>query len=217
MQSIDAYVAQVLRGEVPSEAPYIPNWPLSHVDTYAQRDKVKRAGMFALVDKQMALRLSDIIKKATNLSNPRVLEVMAGVGWLARALADTGLDVEAVDDASWSFHDTASQVFPVRCMDALEAVKSCSADCLVVSWPPYSDEHIVAVCKAWGTTRPIVYIGEGEGGCCACDAFFASLDMEVVEVGMAQWDGLHDRVYLGKWGRVVIAPDPAHMQDLGDQ
>lgn len=221
MQGIDTFVSQVLRGEVPSEAPYIPSWtagwPSRLVDTYTQRDKVKRAGMFALVDKDMAKNLAREIKKATKLSNPRVLEVMAGVGWLAKALSDTGLDVEAVDDASWPFHTTAQQIFPVRRMDALEAAKSSSADCLVVSWPPYTEEHIVAVCNAWGTTRPIVYIGESEGGCCACDAFFAGMDMEAIEVGMAQWDGLHDRVYLGKWERVTIAPDPAHMQDLGDQ
>ncbi len=200
MQSIDAYVDQILHGEVPSFPPYIPNWGVSNFEAiYEAKDKVKKAGMFALVDEQMAQRLADVIKKATNLSSPRVLEVMAGVGWLARALSDTGLDVEAVDDASWSFHTTAPQIYPVRRMDALEAVTAYEADCLVVSWPPYTEEHIVVVCNAWGTTRPIVYIGEGEGGCCACDAFFAQMNMEAVEVGMAQWDGLHDRVYLGYW------------------
>ena len=72
---------------------------------------------------------------------------------------------------------------------------------LVVSWPPYESNTIVEVCEEWGLERPIVYIGEDQGGCNAPDAFFDKFDKdeEAPHMPLLAWPGIHDYVAIGYW------------------
>lgn len=89
-------------------------------------------------------------------------------------------------------------------LDAVSAVKQyADADILLVSWPPLEDETINSVCVEWGTKRPIVYIGEGEGGCNAPESFWQRFWVwrDAPEIELMSWEGIHDHVHIGYWRR----------------
>ncbi len=129
---------------------------------------------------------------------PRVIDPLAGSGWWAKLLTERGLDVLASDlepgASKWHSHGV---VTPVLTLDAREAVAAHGRDrTLLLSWPPYVDDLGANVVAAYGGNR-IIYIGEGEGGCCGDDAMFAAFDtcwVEVAGIRPVQWFGMHDYV-----------------------
>ena len=55
------------------------------------------------------------------------------------------------------------------------------------------------IAEAWDAAkpgRPLVYIGEGSGGCCAEEDFFERFK-QVEHISIPQYDGLHDYVAIG--------------------
>lgn len=210
--SLADYIAHVERGEIPPYPPEGANWRgVCHGDDiprsvayFETKAAHSRRGMFAIVDAVWTKALADWLDGRT------VLEVMAGAGWLAKALSQHGIDVLATDDDSWHQPEKKdgqllidlSPVYPVERLDARAAVRryGASRDVLLVSWPPMEDV-IVEVCDLWGTDRPIVYIGEDEGGCTACDAFFARFveDEDAPAIPMLAWPMVHDTVHIGYW------------------
>ncbi|KKN81105.1 hypothetical protein LCGC14_0323240 [marine sediment metagenome] len=149
-----------------------------------------RFGMWALVDMQWTSRLADWIGRRT------VLEIMAGNGWLCKALGLHGVRCIATDNREQDW--PTPPVFPVRKVPAVKAVKRYRADVLIVSWPPYECDAIVEACR-WHGPRPLVYIGEGDGGCNAPASFWEHFDGDILEVGLPQWQHIHDWVWVGRW------------------
>jgi hypothetical protein len=136
------------------------------------------------------------------IGDRQVLEIMAGRGWLAKALKESGVQVTATDDGSWDErHSKSGPVCEVLTLDAIEAIEKLgsTADVLIVSWPPYGDEAVSKATAAWGENRPIVYIGESHGGCNAPDSFWQHWreDSDAPEIPLAQWEGLHDIIEIG--------------------
>lgn len=127
------------------------------------------------------------IEELAHWMRPRgkVLEVGAGNGLLAAHLAARGVEVLAT--TRFSSHDAheLGLYFPVAECEATEAVLRYGAECdvLLLCWPTTSPAALHAA-RAWGSTRPIVFIGEvsspeeGEFGGCATDEFFASVRVE---------------------------------------
>lgn len=186
---IPEFLACIKNGEIPPSAPYI------HPDDYSSRRIATKAGMWAIVTLDWTRELADWI------GNRHVLEVMAGKGWLAKALSQHGTNLVATDSMEWeNMHSDQRYVFPVQKMGAREAVEFYrEANLLLISWPPYDEHEIIKVCEAWGTARPIVYIGEGSGGCNAPDEFFAHFRKEPCEITIPQWPGIHDYLQIGYW------------------
>lgn len=147
-------------------------------------------GMWALVDMVWTKRLANWIGCRT------VLEIMAGNGWLSRALSLHGVRCFATDSREQNW--PAPPVFPVHKVSAIKAVKRYRADILVISWPPYECDVIVEACK-WRGSRPIIYIGEGDGGCNAGEEFWEHFDGDILEVDLPQWQFIHDYVWAGHW------------------
>ncbi len=204
---LHALVDQLEKGEVPDSYPLkcvgytgIAD-PLSFFVGAAMKTVMNQFGMWAIIDKAWTKEL------AGHIGNRHVLEVMAGAGWLASALRGHGVEVTATDDSSWRdqhmFVTGDGTVSAVVTLDALEAVKTTpQAEVLVVSWPPYKDNLVVKVCDEWGCDRPIIFIGEGRGGCTACPEFFDNFECEMLPVDMPRHQGIHDRVYVGHWTRL---------------
>jgi hypothetical protein len=196
------YVEEIEAGRVPKFSPGIPGFDFRLGYFYARTRCINR-GCWAIVDQQWTKQLADWIGTRT------VLEVMAGGGWIAKALKDHGVDIVATDDYSWpkggNGHSNLPtwDDLPVTKMGALKAVRTIPADILLVSWPPYSDTAIVRICNTWGTTRPIIHIGEGQGGCTACDKFYERFkeDEEAPIIMLGQWPGIHDHLTIGYWTR----------------
>lgn len=156
----------------------------------------QRMGMYALVAYSWVAPLAEWIGKR------RVLEVMAGRGWLAKALSSLDIDILATDDYSWK--NSKPLVHPVQNATALEAIANSSdRDILILSWPPYDDPAAYEAIKAWGSERPIIYIGEDRAGCTANDEFFDHFDIQETW-SLPRWYGIRDSLYIGNYHEDVL-------------
>ncbi len=198
-------IEAIRRGRVPrflgSDIIVEDNWTYYPRDMYKVTDvrrEMTSAGMWAAIDMTWTKRLADWIGDRV------VLEVMAGRGWLAKALTLHGLTVFATDDHSWDAkHSRAAIGFPIIEIDAVEAVERFEADVLIISWPPYGCDKILHVMNTWGTERPVVYIGEF-GGCNAPEEFSTFFDLiDDLRFGMPHHDMIHDDVFAGYWNHII--------------
>jgi hypothetical protein len=155
-------------------------------------------GMWAIVDKIWTKDLAEWIGQR------KVLEVMAGAGWLAKALADCGVKIMATDDYSWDkdTHKEIKRVYPIQNLHALEAITIIEADILLCSWPPYEDDTILQAARLWGPERPIIYIGEWNG-CNTVPEFFDHFQTIACQFPMVSWDGIHDHVFIGYYRKEI--------------
>jgi hypothetical protein len=164
--------------------------------------KYQEAGMYAFVSWNWVEPFAEWI------GNRRVLDVMAGRGWLTYALRQKGINVVATDDFSWGHPSSA--LTDVLVMDALQAVESfgASTDLLIISWPPM-DNVAAKIIKRLYEINPdclVLYIGESGGGCTADQAFEDTFGLildeafsEKVASRYETWQPLHDGLYLGKY------------------
>jgi hypothetical protein len=160
----------------------------------------KEFGMYALVDLYWTEQLASWMKK-NNIK--KVLEIQAGKGWLAKALTKHGVEVIATDDFSWKTMKDGIKPFEIIEMDRVEATYTYAdqVDAIIVSWPYFDDTAIVDDLAFWPKDKPMIYIGEHYGGCCACYDFFARFEeMDIEDVfELTRWSGIHDRVHIGYW------------------
>lgn len=149
--------------------------------------------MWAIVDMQWTGFVAKWI------GSRKCLEVMAGAGWLAKALNDHGVIIKATDDHSWDIkHKNIKRVFPVENIEAIKAIeKFPDSEVLIISWPPYNEPEAYETIKIWGNDRPIVYIGEWDG--CTADKQFHNHFREDKRYAFSipSFPNLHDHIYIG--------------------
>lgn len=183
------FLKHLERGEVPPSPPHTSDCN----DYDCKRIACRQYGMYAIVSKETTKELAEWIGKRS------VLEVMAGAGWLAKALEYHGCSIRAVDNWSWETTRKSKKVFPVSTMTGLSAVRRIPADILLMCWP-YMDNNAHKISTLWGTSKPIVYIGEEDGGCTGDREFHSRLRV-IKTMAWPQWCGLHDRVQVGYYDR----------------
>lgn len=125
-----------------------------------------------------------------------IIEVGAGSGWWAHRLELVGCDVVATDVAS----PETSRRFPRRrpytkidLMTGAEAAARYPERTLLMVWPEVGNMSLEALEAYRG--EKVIYIGEDEAGCTACDEFFdlLSRDYEKVQgIPLAKWSGCFD-------------------------
>jgi len=200
------FVESVKNGVIPEEPPIeslesLYPFPIGASDqimfSFEAREECTKRGMWAIIDKKWTKKLAQWI------DNRKCLEVMSGTGWLSYALNHYGIDIIATDNGAWKkAYSDARSMFPVQNIEATEAVKKYKdREILIVSWPPYNDKTICKVCKIWGKSKPIVYIGEERWGCCAPEIFwdhFRKID-DQPQIEIPQWRGMHDYLAIGYW------------------
>jgi len=154
MNFTEQFIESVKRGDVPEYPPKdsmdVPS--ASALDAFRARTECTKRGMWAIVDKQWTKKLAKWI------GDRKCLEVMAGAGWLSKALSSYGIDIIATDDFSWNTgekqHKDMVPVHPIETLDAMRSVgKYGDRDILIVSWPPYDVEVITSVCEKWGDRK----------------------------------------------------------------
>ncbi len=193
---------------IPSSIPYDigdehPFSAISVIDSYKERDRWLKLGMFAFV-------CWDWVNPfATWIGNRRCLEVMSGAGWLAKALREKNIDIIATDDYSWGKRRGWSVISEVIEMNAVSAILNYAHQCdiLIISWPYMNDDAYHAIKTAHDTNPAmlIVYIGEGAGGCTANDKFFEYFEeielqeFDEVRNQFKSWWGIHDTISVGKF------------------
>lgn len=206
---IDSFLNCVRTGTIPPTPPpaaWLDSNSLAYIDMREKigwcdkdpRRECNRHGMWAIVTVKFAKDLAGWI------GNRKVLEIMAGRGWLAKALQEQGVDVLPTDNNSWNDrHDACHDLVPIVRLGALAAVRHLSSDrdILLVSWPPYDKTAISYACSAWGPERPIIYIGEGDGGCNAASSFWRHFHTvgDHSDIPFAQWWAMHDDVHIGHY------------------
>ena len=160
---------------------------------------LKEHGMFGMVTEEFADEL------AKYLEGKKVLEVMAGAGYLAHELHTRGVDIIATDDYSWGIRPYND--FPIEALDAAEAVKKYSnVDYILVSWIPMGKPatSFIKAVKEYCSDTPILHIGEGGGGCTGNDYFFDNvieIDDENLYPAQRKFEnffGVHDHLVLMK-------------------
>lgn len=198
------YLDHIDEGKIPPEPPeglVSGGWDYSLktddlMSLWNARRFCTNRGLWIIIDQIWTKQLAEWIGKRT------CLEIMAGAGWLSKSLHDHGVTIRATDDFSWEGkpHSNLKTVFNVEKLAALSALKFHQADILVCSWPPYDDMTICDVCEKWGEDKPIIYIGEGWGGCCAPEKFWQHFKEDSdLKFPMKSWDGIHDYVYIGNY------------------
>jgi hypothetical protein len=170
---------------------------------FREKEAWTKAGMYAFVCWIWVEPLAEWLR------GKRVLEIMAGAGWLARALREKGIDVVATDDHSWPRKHEWTLQTEVEELDALKAIQKYAdqTDILVMSWP-YMDPTAFLSLQAWAKLKPgalAIYIGEGDGGCTADEEFFQHFEevedpaFDEIARKYVTWWGLHDRINLGRY------------------
>ncbi|MFO1431805.1 MAG: hypothetical protein U1F76_16985 [Candidatus Competibacteraceae bacterium] len=210
---LEDFMECIEAGEIPPEPPdgltgdgFEWNGPLENSYSYGDYLRARTVciekGMWALVERQWTTEL------ARWIGTRRILEIMAGRGWLAKALAEHGIRIIATDDGSWDDScKGAAPVFDVQRLAAVEAVRTFNeqADILLVSWPPCGDTVICRAAEEWGERRPIIYIGEFRGGRNAPEKFFNAFQLiDGLKFSLKSWHGFYDAAYAGYYKPTTI-------------
>lgn len=159
------------------------------------------------------------------IGDRKVLEVMSGKGWLARALRDKDVSLIATDDYSWL--DPLEQANTLTKIEALEPLESITAygesiDILIMSWPSKDDEafQVIKLLNEINPDAVIVYIGEQRGGRTADSNFFNHYE-EIMNLGFdkaaqefERWDCVDDHLMLGKYHPNTPLQDDSLFLDL---
>lgn len=138
----------------------------------------------------------DIAWLAEELDGRGVVEVGAGAGYWAWQLTQAGVDVAAYDPHGTvgnQYVSAAKPYHPVQPGDATAAGKHPDW-ALMMSWPSYDNPWAAEALSCYqGDT--LVYAGEGPGGACADDVFFAILEEKWEYVGSSPrhvtFQGIH--------------------------
>jgi hypothetical protein len=189
------------QGEIPDFSPTV-----AYFGDPMVRDVVTSYRMWAYINKEFSHFLARAMEKEFG-DNATYLEIMSGMGWLAKGLLEADLsgiyiatDLEPPEDA----------VFPVSKVDAVEAIKTHrdNIDAFVISWPPYDDPIIEACVDEIPSKSKIIYIGEGPGGCCGTAKFFKETERvfpwnaptpdhwDLAQEALYTWPGMHDHLSL---------------------
>ena len=132
-----------------------------------------------------------------------VLEVGAGCGYWSYELARAGMDVVATDLSSGSY-GWAKLWTTIKRFGAAAAVSKYPRRALLVVWPEYGGRWAAAALRRHLDTggSTVIYVGEGNGGCTADDAFHRILSRQFDRVAgqrIPQFRHLHD--WIEVWQR----------------
>lgn len=138
----------------------------------------------------------DMVWLAKLLDGRGVVEIGAGSGYWAWQMTQVGIDVVAFDphlpgpDNRYVKHKLYHPVLPGDDRKAADYPERA----LMLCWPPYCGAMAMDAMRAY-TGDLLIYIGEGDGGCCADDDFFKLLDAEWDEESESPfhvtWSGIH--------------------------
>ncbi|MFI6155117.1 hypothetical protein ACIBCA_20780 [Kitasatospora sp. NPDC051170] len=136
---------------------------------------------------------------ADRLDGRPLLEVGAGSGYWAHLLRHQGLDVLATDAEARTEHNGWTSRFRYTDVRPGHAPADAAAHpdrALALLWPPHRDPMAADALRAY-RGEALLYLGDGPGGLCADDAFFAELEARWRPVSSCpltlRWLGNRDR------------------------
>lgn len=183
--------------------------PREYSEQTSCRHEIIRIAGFPIITKKLCRALAEFI------GDRKVLEVMSGLGCLAKGLRDEGVEIKATDNFTYdrySNRDQRSDAFidDIENIDAVEAVNKYGKgyDLLLISWAPYGnpiDYKVLTTMRSVNKDMEIIWLGESVGGCCGSDEFFNNAECieddkinEINKYAYRQHDAIHDNIYLYK-------------------
>ena len=167
-------------GLVPPHHPIVDDWNMAS----SIRDLYIRVYGFVRLSEEFVNALAEYLK------GKKVLSIMSGSCTLERHLFDRGIDIICTDNNEWvdkpngdlpSKYSAWNSDFAKEHLEKLEACEAIrkygrDVDYVLCAWPPYTSPAATNAIRTMNEVRfglPMIYIGEGDGGCCADDEFFA--------------------------------------------
>jgi len=172
------------------------------VDIFRAREELTRKYAWAVPT-------PEALRTVAKYAGPGLLSIGAGTGYWESLLAQLGVDVLAFDRRpptekpfadGGNSHGHTGQFFRVR-PGTHRKVRRWPERTPFLSWPSYGESWACQAAR-WTWAEHFVYVGEGEGGCTADDAFFVYMERAwelIEEVWIPQWPGIHDRLFV--WRR----------------
>lgn len=161
----------------------------SLTDSLRARDEVIRKYSFAVPNEEALALIGQF--------SP-IVEIGAGTGYWAGLLRNRGVEVEAYDimGDKWKFWFPEGAISPIKKGNQGKVLEHPDHTLLLV-WP-YMDDMAVSTLRLY-KGEYLIYVGEGESGACANDAFFYALEddwEEIAQIDIPQWYGIHDALWL---------------------
>lgn len=134
------------------------------------------------------------------LPSQPILEVGAGVGWLAYWLNKHGVNIIPTDAMYWSKkHDYREAPVNIERLSASAAIKKYNdIETILCCWPPYKSRWPNIIQKNWlNMERTMLFIGE-EYGCTAQNKFFDGWNPVKRFNDWTRFWGMHDCLFVLK-------------------
>lgn len=127
-----------------------------------------------------------------------IVEYLAGTGYWSWLLQNE-FNVKVICTDKTNDHFKVSQYKTFLPVLRKHISKPVADTVSFISWVPYTSTIALPFLRRMAPESKLVWIGEGDGGCCADDKTYEYLDnsFECVEsVPLVQFQGLHDNLYL---------------------
>ena len=201
--------------ELPEDVEIKPLFMLDAGDLHKmsmfRTEAIKTCG-YVVVTKKLCRALAKFI------GGRKVLEIMCGLGALAKGLRTAGVEIRPTDNYTYATYvpgrvcdqQGTAWLDDIECIDAVEAVRKYGKnyDIILLSWSPYSNEVDCDILKAMrevNSNAIMIVITEDCGGCCNSDRFFdeaEELEIEEIEeinaTAFRSHVGIHDRINVYK-------------------
>lgn len=136
-----------------------------------------------------------------------VVDMGAGTGYWASLIEKAGGQVQCYDLFLGldNYYGHRCQYHPIE-QRGVEVLRNDAKHCqtMLLAWPPY-DSSFGFQCVRSFRGQYIVYVGEGEGGCCGCKEMFKRLASHwemMEEIALQRWDAIYDYAWIyGRKGR----------------
>jgi hypothetical protein len=168
------------------------------LSTFTEDDQIEALRVFTTCVYGFTLFTREAVEAVRDFSPGGVIEIGSGNGYLAYVLARYGVDVKAFDahplpENRYFVHPDLPFAPPLWFNVALGGPDAIAPEdrtrTLVLCWPPYDEPMAHESLVRYAGDR-LVYVGEGDGGCTADDAFHGEL--------MRSWS-LVRTLRLGSW------------------
>ncbi len=217
--AMEEFMDAIVSKEVPKQFSAVAEKAVKRGPGYQHFAKKYGHDPRSFAHKHMMWTIADLAwtkQLANSIGELRVLEVMSGAGWLAKALRHHGVNVVATDNMEWFKERSTRAQGPVTEVESLGAVEAVqkhglSADILLMCWPDSSVDAMAA--SAWGPEKPVYYIGERPGGCTGSERFFAGF-MPEKRFTTPRFDGNWDALFVGHFDPAA-AQAPLDLDDMG--
>ncbi|MGG2014059.1 hypothetical protein [Bacillus sp. S10(2024)] len=145
---------------------------------YPESSRFRFHGMYTVIDNEWVIPLAEWIKGIIRIGRWEVKEVMAGRGWLARALSQEELYIEASDDGSDYNHrkiileyeeEILNAVYDVAKEDAISVAQRIKMDkmkdekkrsIVIVAYPSEMDKAAFEFVRLLPKDTLVIYIGD---------------------------------------------------------